>query len=47
MAPPKANEPVSPINTFAGFALNTKNPSTAPTTAIQNIATQIALVPQQ
>ena len=25
-APPKAREPVSPINTFAGFALKYKNP---------------------
>ena len=39
IAPPNANEPVSPINTFAGWALKTKNPSTAPTTATEKIAT--------
>ncbi len=38
IAPPSASEPVSPINTFAGCALNTRNPKTAPTTATQKIA---------
>ncbi len=36
-APPKASDPVSPINTFAGWALKTKNPNTAPTTATEKI----------
>ncbi|MNP65317.1 hypothetical protein D3C76_1608970 [compost metagenome] len=30
IAPPIPNEPVSPINTLAGWALNTRKPSTAP-----------------
>ena len=33
IAAPKANEPVSPINTFAGFTLNIKNPNVEPTVA--------------
>ena len=31
--PPSAREPVSPINTLAGYTLNNKNPRSAPTTA--------------
>ena len=31
--PPNAKEPVSPINTLAGYTLNNKNPNKAPTTA--------------
>jgi len=30
---PKASEPVSPINTFAGGALNQRNPKAAPINA--------------
>ena len=30
IAQPKSNEPVSPINTFAGCKLNNKNPKHAP-----------------
>src|SRR5699024_848418 len=37
--PPSASEPVSPINIFAGWALKTKKPSKAPTTAIENRVT--------
>ena len=37
-APPSASEPVSPINTFAGFALKIKKPSNAPVTANANNA---------
>ena len=33
-APPNANEPVSPINTFAGFALKYKNPKQTALTTI-------------
>src|SRR5699024_8011389 len=36
---PKLNEPVSPINTLAGCALNTKKPNNAPTTVKANIVT--------
>ena len=36
--PPKASEPVSPINIFAGGALNHKKPIEAPIIAPQNIA---------
>src|SRR5690606_4127005 len=35
-AAPSANDPVSPMNTFAGWALNTRNPNNAPTTANAN-----------
>ena len=31
--PPSAREPVSPINTLAGYTLNSRNPRSAPTTA--------------
>ena len=31
--PPRAREPVSPINTFAGYTLNSRKPSRLPTTA--------------
>ena len=31
--PPSAREPVSPMNTLAGYTLNRRNPSSAPTTA--------------
>ena len=33
------NEPVSPINTFAGCKLNIKNPNVAPITILPNIDT--------
>lgn len=33
--PPKASEPVSPINTLAGYTLYKKNPSNAPTKAAE------------
>jgi len=32
-APPKASEPVSPINTCAGYELNQRNPKPAPISA--------------
>jgi hypothetical protein len=35
-APPSESEPVSPIKTIAGGALNHKKPRPAPTTAPQN-----------
>ncbi len=35
-APPSANEPVSPMNTSAGWLLYQRNPSAAPNTAAQN-----------
>ena len=35
MAPPAAREPVSPINIFAGGALNHKKPKPAPTNDAQ------------
>ena len=31
--PPRAREPVSPMNTFAGYTLNSKKPNRLPTTA--------------
>ena len=37
--PPKESEPVSPINIFAGGALNHKKPRQAPMIAPQNIDT--------
>ena len=37
-APPMASEPVSPMNTMAGGALNHRKPSPAPTRAPQNTA---------
>ncbi len=37
--PPKNNEPVSPIITFAGFKLNIKNPKILPTAILPRIAT--------
>ena len=33
--PPKASEPVSPMNTFAGYTLNIRKPSKAPITAAE------------
>ena len=39
ISPPKNNEPVSPIITFAGFKLNIKNPKILPTAILPNIAT--------
>ena len=35
-APPSASEPVSPINTFAGYPLNNKNPRVEPVTTAEN-----------
>ena len=35
---PRASEPVSPINTFAGRELNARNPSKLPTSTKQNTA---------
>ncbi len=37
--PPKAKEPVSPINIFAGGALNQRKPMHAPIIEPQNTAT--------
>ena len=37
--PPRARDPVSPINIFAGGALNHKKPRQAPIIEPQNIAT--------
>ena len=37
ITPPSNNDPVSPINTFAGCELKTKNPNIAPTNIKQNI----------
>ena len=31
--PPRASDPVSPINTLAGYTLKSRNPKSAPTTA--------------
>ena len=42
--PPSASEPVSPINTLAGYTLNSRNPRSAPTTA-QVIGSIPLLVP--
>ena len=42
-APPNAIEPVSPINTLAGFTLNTKNPIHPPIVAAANVATATSL----
>src|SRR5699024_7596902 len=39
IAAPSDKEPVSPINNLAGWALKTKNPSSAPTVANANIVT--------
>ena len=39
ITPPNSNEPVSPINTFAGCMLNNKNPKTTPITIVPNITT--------
>ena len=39
ITPPNSNEPVSPINTFAGCKLNIKNPIVAPITILPNIDT--------
>ncbi len=39
ITPPSANDPVSPINTLAGWALNTRNPSNAPTALRANKVT--------
>ncbi|MOA33192.1 hypothetical protein D3C78_1544640 [compost metagenome] len=41
IAPPMPREPVSPINTLAGCALNTRNPSTAPIMAAAQTAAGI------
>ena len=35
IAPPSSNEPVSPMNTCAGYILNNKNPIKAPTNTKQ------------
>ena len=35
--PPKAREPVSPINTFAGWKFHTKKPSVPPANAAERI----------
>ena len=35
-APPRANDPVSPMNTLAGWQLYHRKPSEAPRTAAQN-----------
>lgn len=35
-APPNINEPVSPINIFAGFKLNNKNPKHVPIVILPN-----------
>lgn len=39
ITPPSNSEPVSPINTFAGCMLNSKNPRHAPITIVPNITT--------
>ena len=39
IAPPVASDPVSPINIFAGGALNHRKPNPAPTKAEQKILT--------
>ena len=39
--PPRAIEPVSPINDFAGYAFILKKPKQAPVTASANIASEI------
>ena len=39
ITPPKSNDPVSPINTFAGCKLNIKNPSVAPITILPKTET--------
>ena len=39
ITPPNSNEPVSPINTFAGYALNPKNPKQAPAVAAASAIT--------
>ena len=39
ITPPSINDPVSPINTFAGCKLNIKNPNVAPITILPNIDT--------
>src|SRR5699024_7061703 len=39
IAAPSDKEPVSPINSLAGWVLKTKNPSSAPTVANANIVT--------
>ena len=36
--PPSASDPVSPMNIFAGFLLNTRNPRHPPHTAAQKYA---------
>ena len=41
-APPSASEPVSPMNTAAGGALNHRKPSPAPISAEQNTASSPA-----
>ena len=38
MAPPKASEPVSPINIFAGLEFHQRKPKQAPPTAAAKIA---------
>ena len=39
ISPPINKDPVSPIITFAGWRLNIKNPSIAPTAILPNIET--------
>ena len=39
ITPPSIREPVSPINTLAGWILNIRNPKTAPMTILANIDT--------
>ena len=41
-APPMESEPVSPMNTAAGGALNHRKPSPAPISAAQNTASSFA-----
>ena len=41
--PPMPNEPVSPMNTFAGCALKTRKPSIPPIIAAENMADSCSL----
>ena len=38
MAPPSANDPVSPMNTDAGYELNHRNPTHAPISVAAKMA---------
>ena len=38
MAPPRANEPTSPINIFAGAAFHQRNPAQDPASAAESTA---------